>query len=273
MSDNVDKQMLDWHSGFYAAAKFEFRNEPFSFEREYPLNKMPICIDVLINSKPGYVSENNIARIFRRVNVIEYKSPKDELTYVQFFKTLSYASLYIGNNLAVDVLPKDVTMSIFRDTYPKALFEYLRANAYEIIQYRPGIYYVKGNIPFPTQIVVTSRLGNMEHLALKMLTKKLNADEATAFINMAKELQNEADKDNVDAVLQISVNVNSKIYADIRKENPNMCPALRELMKEDLMEERTAGFNACRKEMEAENKALREEIARLRAENAALKKG
>ena len=34
-----------------------------------------------------------------------------------------------------------------------------------------------------TQIVVTSKLGNMEHLALKMLTKRLKADEAAAFIN------------------------------------------------------------------------------------------
>lgn len=268
MSDNVDKQMLDWHSGFYAAAKFEFRNEPFSFEREYPLNKMPICIDVLISSKPDYVSENDIARIFRRVNIIEYKSPKDELTYVQFFKTLSYASLYIGNDIAADILPKDVTMSIFRDTYPKALLEYLKANGYEVEQYKPGIYYIKGNVPFQTQIVATSRLGNMEHLALKMLTKKLNADEATAFINIAKELQNEADKDNVDAVLQISVNANSKTYDDIRRRNPNMCQALRELMKEELMEAENKGFNAGCKAMESENRTLREENARLKAELA-----
>ena len=43
-----------------------------------------------------------------------------------------------------------------------------------------------------------------------------------------------------------------------------MCQALRELMKEELMEERAAG----RKEMEAEMKALKEEVARLRAELA-----
>ena len=123
-----------------------------------------------------------------------------------------------------------------------------------------------------TQIVVTSKLGNMEHLALKMLTKRLKADEAAAFINIAKELQNEADKDNVDAVLQISVNVNSKVYDGIRKENPNMCQALRELMKEELMEAENKGFNAGRKTMQAEMKALRAENARLKAENAALKK-
>lgn len=47
-----------------------------------------------------------------------------------------------------------------------------------------------------------------------------------------------------------------------------MCQALRELMKEDLI----AAENKGRKEMEAENKALREEVARLRAEIAAVKK-
>ena len=109
-----------------------------------------------------------------------------------------------------------------------------------------------------TQIVVTSKLGNMEHLALKMLTKRLKADEAAAFINLAKELQNEADKDNVDAVLQISVNVNSKVYDGIRRRNPNMCQALRELMKEELMEAENKGRKEeARKAAEAAGKAYK----------------
>ena len=47
-----------------------------------------------------------------------------------------------------------------------------------------------------------------------------------------------------------------------------MCQALRELMKEELMEAENKGFNAGRKTMQAENKALKEEVARLRAELA-----
>ncbi len=268
MCDNLDKQTVDWHSGFYAAAKFEFRDEPFEFTREFPLNQMPIYIDVLIKKQHGYVSNNELSRIFRRVNVIEYKNPEDKLTYVQFFKTLSYASLYIGNAVEKDALPNDVTISIFRDTYPKALFYYLRSNGYRVDRVVPGIYYVTGNIPFPAQVVVTSQLGKMEHLALKVLTMKLNYEEAVRFINIAKAQKSEADKNNVDAVLQVSVNVNRQLYDDIKRRDPKMCEALKELMKDELMEARTEGINVGRKAMEAENKALREENARLKAELA-----
>ncbi len=243
MCDNLDKQTVDWHSGFYAAAKFEFRDEPFEFIREFPLNQMPIYIDVLIKKQQGYVSNNELSRIFRRVNVIEYKNPEDKLTYVQFFKTLSYASLYIGNAVEKNVLPSDVTISIFRDIYPKALIDYLNANGYRVDRVSPGIYYVTGNIPFPAQIVVTSQLGKMEHLALKVLTNRLNYEEAVKFISIAKAQKSEADKNNVDAVLQVSVNVNRQLYDDIKRRDPKMCEALKELMKDELMEARTEGIN------------------------------
>lgn len=161
-----------------------------------------------------------------------------------------------------------MTISVFRDIYPKALFDYLKANGYRVDRVAPGIYYVTGNIPFPAQVVVTSQLGKMEHLALKVLTMKLNYEEAVRFINIAKAQKSEADKNNVDAVLQVSVNVNRQLYDDIKRRDPKMCEALKELMKDELMEARTEGINVGRKAMEAENKALREENARLKAELA-----
>ena len=43
-----------------------------------------------------------------------------------------------------------------------------------------------------------------------------------------------ADHKSVDNILQISVSVNKETYARLRKEDPDMCEALRELMKDDF---------------------------------------
>ncbi|NBI60494.1 hypothetical protein D3Z53_21185 [Lachnospiraceae bacterium] len=42
------------------------------------------------------------------------------------------------------------------------------------------------------------------------------------------------DRNNVDAVLQVSVSANKEIFEAIRRCDKVMCEALRELMKEDL---------------------------------------
>ena len=48
------------------------------------------------------------------------------------------------------------------------------------------------------------------------------------------------DRQNVEAVLQVSVKANDELYREIRR-NANMCDALRELMKDDLEDARKLG--------------------------------
>ncbi len=57
------------------------------------------------------------------MNVIEYKSPDDNLSIDDFFKTLAYACLYKGLGKSVNQIPGDeITVSIFRYRYPQKLF-------------------------------------------------------------------------------------------------------------------------------------------------------
>ena len=74
---------IKWHPGFYGALEYELRNyrDKLVFESEHELSKEPILMDVLIVKKDeNTVINNDIGRIFRRYNVIEYKSPDDELS-------------------------------------------------------------------------------------------------------------------------------------------------------------------------------------------------
>ena len=52
-----------------------------------------------------------------------------------------------------------------------------------------------------------------------------------AFMIEAKELNNPRDKDNADAVFQVSVSANSELFEKISMESV-LCEALRELMKD-----------------------------------------
>ena len=82
-------------------------------------------MDLLIIEKRKNVQiQNEIGRIFRRHNVIEYKSPDDGMTIDDFFKTLGYAYLYKGLGEKVDQIPlEELTISLFRAISTEAIIQ------------------------------------------------------------------------------------------------------------------------------------------------------
>jgi predicted transposase/invertase (TIGR01784 family) len=100
----------------------------------------------------------------------------------------------------------------------------------------PGIYYVTGNTLFPTQIVVTCRLGKEAHSSLRILSKDVQIEDVRRFLRETENLVMPGERNNVDAVLQVSVPANRAVYEKV-KEEWRMCEALRELMKDEFEEE------------------------------------
>ena len=60
------------------------------------------------------------------------------------------------------------------------------------------------------------------------------------FLSETGKLIDKEDRDDVDAILQISISANKELYDQIRKEDIGMCEAMRELFKDELrdMEEK-----------------------------------
>ena len=54
------------------------------------------------------------------------------------------------------------------------------------------------------------------------------------FLEEAMHMVAQGDRNNIDAVLQVSVSANQKLYEMIRRSDKIMCDALKELMKEDF---------------------------------------
>ena len=167
------------------------------------------------------------------------ESPGDGLSIDIFYKTVGYACFYKGLGKTVDAIPiQEMSISFFREAYPEKLFKKLESLGMEIKNPYPGIYYIRQWQAMPDiQIVVTGIVDQEKHPALRVLSRNVKEEDARAFVQEASRLTEQGDRNNVDAVLDASVPANREIYEKIRKEDPFMCEALRELMKDEIENE------------------------------------
>ena len=88
---------IQWHPAFVSAMQLELKEyrEWLLFEKEHNLNTKPLQIDLLVIRKEeaGNIG-NEIGEIFRKYNIWEYKSPKQQLDIDSFYKSEAYAGLY-----------------------------------------------------------------------------------------------------------------------------------------------------------------------------------
>lgn len=69
--------------------------------------------------------------------MIEYKSQEDNLTIDDFYKMVGYACLYKGYGQYVDQIPiAELTVSIFRESYPRKLLLTLEQQGHKIEKIR-----------------------------------------------------------------------------------------------------------------------------------------
>ena len=94
---------------------------------------------------PAFQAAMQIGRIFKRYNILEYKSPEKSHTVNSFFKVVSYAGLLQSNTQREqEIPPEEITITLIGDRYPRGLLAYLkRRHRIGIEQAYPGIYYVE----------------------------------------------------------------------------------------------------------------------------------
>jgi hypothetical protein len=237
MTEQTEK--IPWHPGFCGAAELELmkNKEQLEFYPEYNLSKEPLRVDLLVVKKRYDVEiENEIGRIFKRFNILEYKSPEDGLSIDDYYKTVGYACLYKGMGETVNAIPaEELTVSVFRETYPRRMMEELQRSGAEIEERFPGIYYVKGNVLFDTQIVVTGQLAKEYHSSLRILSRNVQEEDIRRFLKESEKEMTPGTRNNISAVLDVSVLANKLVYLKVREEMA-MYEGLRELMKDEIMQ-------------------------------------
>ena len=230
-----------WHPALCGATEWELKEnrESLSFESEHQLSKEPIRMDMLVIKKDPLVTiDNEIGKIFKKYNVLEFKSNRDKLTIDEYYKAIAYAALYKGLGKRVNEIPaEEITMTLIREAYPRELFKILKGYGVDADKKYEGIYYLRGSTLFDTQIIVTKELDGDKHAGLKILSKNAKESDVRKFLEEARLATEPGDLQNIDAVLQVSVSANKKLYEEVRKDEV-MCQALKELMKDEIAEER-----------------------------------
>jgi hypothetical protein len=229
-----------WHPGYCSAFELGFREdkEYLTFDREHLLNSKPLQADLLIiKKKRNIIIKNSIGKLFRKYNLIEFKSPSDSLNYDTYVKTVGYACLYKASEKNVgEIDMDDITLTFVRSAYPRKLMEQLAKDGFTVSNPYNGIYYIERDGCIPAQVVLSGKVGDKENVWLRSLSDKVGEDAAREMVSATQKLENKGDKDNAEAVLQVSVKANIGIYDKIKEERDMACEALRELFKPELEE-------------------------------------
>ena len=143
--DKPRTHALQWHPAFYADIQIELEEEAglLVFENEHQLGTKPKEIDVLIVKKEVEVPiRKNIGRIFRKHNIVEYKSPTDYLSIDDFYKVYGYACFYKADVNRVNENGIDeLTISFISERYPRKLMKHLQNDVeLKVIKIEAGIY-------------------------------------------------------------------------------------------------------------------------------------
>ena len=231
---------IQWHPGFYGAAEIELREDRsyLEFSSELELGKKPPKLDLLVIRKLAEKEiKNEIGKIFRRYNVVEYKSPEDDLTIDTLFKVMGYAFLYKANAEHVDEIPaNELTVTLVRHICPSGLFSAMENYGFTVDKAYEGIYYTKLGF-VPIQIIVTSELTADDHSALRILTRDADRDDVHRFLKLSREIIDDGNRENVDAVLVVSRKANGELF----KEDITVSEELRELFSNYFEEAENKG--------------------------------
>ena len=178
----------------------------------------------------------NIGRIFRKYNIVEYKSPTDYLSIDDFYKVYGYACFYKADTSREDSIKiQDITITFVCHRYPRSLIRHLKEErGYQITGVEDGIYYIIGD-KIPIQMILTKELSEKHNLWLKSLTDDLEgADTVRRLIEQYGEhKENKLYK----SVMNLIVRANQDKFKEVK----TMCEALEELMKEEMDAKKAEG--------------------------------
>lgn len=242
----TEKQVLQWHPAFYAGIQIELEAEAHRliFENEHQLGTKPKQIDVLIIKKESEIPLHaNIGRLFRKHNIVEYKSPGDYLSIDDFYKVYGYACFYKSDAEKTNgIRIEDVAITFVCHGYPKSLIRHWKQERnYEVKWEEPGIYYICGDM-IPMQLILTSELSEKKNFWLRNLTNSITGPEAAE--KLIAEYEKHKNSGLYKAVMDIIVRANKETFEEVK----SMCKALEELMKDEL--------EACREKGLAEGRAV-----------------
>ncbi|MEY8000438.1 hypothetical protein AB8U03_09575 [Clostridium sp. Mt-5] len=214
-------EKIKWHPAFAAAMQLELKEyrEYLEFTTEYQLTDEPLRIDVLVIKEDIQITKS-IGKIFRKYNILEYKSPTDYISVDDYYKVRAYAYLYKALSQKTDAVDIDeMTVTLTSSKYPRKLMDYLKNKKKTSVEaVGDGIYYIKGT-DVETQLIVSKELNDNEAKYLKLL--QIQQQDKSLMENWMEEYINNI-KDPLyamimDVLAKANPNKIMEVYKDMRK--------------------------------------------------------
>ena len=212
----------DWHTAFEAFLRFKtHKYKGVTIRTEVEIGADAPRTDYLILTEDEKQEfEESIFRIFRKINIIEYKNPHDSLNERVIYKIIGYAYLMIGTaEHEGDVPPDEVTVSIFRAVKNPELFRSMQKSGNLIQTDTPGIYCVVGLTPIPFQIVITSELEGDANAAARALTDKAKELDIERVLDEFQEEKDNGILEYYRMFLSLLAEKNPNVFEEIRRVN------------------------------------------------------
>lgn len=186
---------------------------------------------VIIKNKQTEIS-NEIGRLFRKYNIMAYKSPYDDFNIDTLYEALAYAAFYKSDGNTVDERKTDdITISIVTMEKPLELFNTLKERGIEIKMPYDGIYYIKNYVLFPMQIVVTDELSSEKHTWIKSLSNKMDIVGMKSLLDKSIALEGKHEKELANSLIKTVLEANGDLINEI-KENEEISRLLMQFSEE-----------------------------------------
>jgi hypothetical protein len=209
--NDEEKELKQWHPIFLKSIREALKDaEPGQLEiiDEVSLSSKPLKVDIIvIQHNRSQKLKNPISSIFKRWNIIEYKSPTKNFAPKDFDMGIAYTRLYnVLYNPREDLLD-EYTITYITSRHPSAMFTRLRKRGLRIIKDTPapGIYRLEGEM-YAIQIVVLNEIDDKESLyPFAVFLTSRDKGEKKAFLRLFKEKISYPEDENIVDLIEFAL--------------------------------------------------------------------
>ena len=248
------RHRINWHHAACEVLKIELEEylDTLEFYEEYHLGKSKDALrsDILVIKKLSELQiSKQIATIFQTYNLIEYKSPADNLSIDDYYKLIGCGCIFRSITGKVnEVENRDITLTFLVSKFPVKLEKELKKRQIPLAKRAPGIYDIDREI-FRIQLIVNRKLDARENLWLRCLDSELK--EKSLYEGLERSYARHKNEERYSAPM------NAIVWSNYERKGESgiMCEALYDLFADELEERMERGKAEGRAEGKAEGKA------------------
>ena len=228
----------DWHSWIDSLLNIYLHQfESVTIQSEAKLGVQPPRADfVIVNDDQHVDLLLEIFDIFREHNIIEFKSPDDELSLFTLRKGIGYAQfyIYVMHEKGIDIKPDQVTLTFIRDRKPNKLLKELGDH----VEPGPveGIYYINWGADFPIQIIHSAALKGEKYVGLRTISDDPSIEDIAEMFKLSSEETDPAVKAFYSAYWSISAKLTGEKLEEAKRRFPEMAKTIFDIFKPEIDE-------------------------------------